>query len=62
MALYYYSKDRPAEELRATHTTLFQSRPGEESLSNPTTFRETIKRFVPPIVLDVTRGRRKKTS
>jgi Rps23 Pro-64 3,4-dihydroxylase Tpa1-like proline 4-hydroxylase len=60
MALYYYTKDRPAEELMAAHTTRFQSRPGEE-LNTRVPMKETLKRFVPPIVLDVAHNRRKRT-
>jgi 2OG-Fe(II) oxygenase superfamily len=60
MALYYYTKDRPAEELMAAHTTRFQRRPGE-ALITRTPMKDTLKRFVPPIVIDVTRDRRKRT-
>jgi Rps23 Pro-64 3,4-dihydroxylase Tpa1-like proline 4-hydroxylase len=61
MALYYYTKDRPAEELMSAHSTRFQARPGE-AINGRMPLRETLKRFVPPIVLDVTRGRRGGTS
>jgi len=30
LALYYYSRDRPAEERSDKHSTLFKARPGEE--------------------------------
>ena len=60
MALYYYTKDRPREELMSPHSTRFQRRPGEE-LNTRRSSKETLKRFVPPIMLDVTRGRRKQT-
>jgi Rps23 Pro-64 3,4-dihydroxylase Tpa1-like proline 4-hydroxylase len=60
MALYYYTKDRPPEELMPAHTTRFQRRPGE-ALNSRMPLKETLKRFVPPIVLDVARDRRKRT-
>lgn len=61
IALYYYTKDRPPEELMPKHTTRFQHRPGE-TLNSRRPLKETVKRFVPPIVLDVARDRRKRTS
>lgn len=60
MALYYYTKDRPREELMSTHTTRFQRRPGEE-LNTRMSTKDTLKRFVPPIVLDAARSRRNRT-
>lgn len=30
IALYYYTSDRPAEELAESHSTVFRARPGEE--------------------------------
>ena len=60
MALYYYTKDRPSEELMPAHSTRFQRRPGE-AMNSRMSAKETLKRFVPPIVLDVTRDRRKRT-
>jgi Rps23 Pro-64 3,4-dihydroxylase Tpa1-like proline 4-hydroxylase len=60
MALYYYTKDRPAEEVMPNHTTRFQSRPGE-GLTARKPLKETLRPFIPPIVLDVARGRRKQT-
>src|SRR4051795_519961 len=35
MALYYYSKDRPASERNEGHNTLFKARPGEEFPAPP---------------------------
>lgn len=71
IALYYYSKDRPAEETQSTHNTLFQSRPGEE-LENasppppPPSRGESIKaalRWVtPPILIEARRRLRDRRS
>lgn len=60
MALYYYTKDRPSEELIPAHTTRFQRRPGEV-LNSRKPLKETLKRFVPPIVIDVARNQHKRT-
>jgi hypothetical protein len=63
IALYYYSKDRPADQLGGEHNTLFKARPGEE-LPAPTpvetpSLAQRIKtgaRLVtPPIVLEAWR-------
>jgi hypothetical protein len=59
IALYYYSNGRPPEEVSAKHTTLFQRRPGEARLGGASSFRDSLKRFVPPIVTDLVRDRRK---
>jgi hypothetical protein len=66
MALYYYSKDRPAEERNEGHNTLFQARPGE-ALPDPVaapkpSLAERVKagavRVAPPILVDAWRRRR----
>ncbi|MUL47838.1 2OG-Fe(II) oxygenase [Mycobacterium sp. CBMA293] len=50
MALYYYTNGRPDEEKAlGEHSTLFRSRPGE-SLNS--TFKQELKRWVPPAVLE----------
>lgn len=50
MALYYYTNGRPEEEISlGDHTTLFRARPGETMSS---TFRQDLKRWVPPVALD----------
>jgi hypothetical protein len=66
MALYYYSKERPAEEQAGEHNTLFQARPGEE-LEQPApppgvTARPLLARIkagalrlAPPILVDAWR-------
>jgi hypothetical protein len=68
MALYYYSKDRPADQQGNEHNTLFQARPGEElpPVAPPEPpvppRRERVKRALrqvtPPIVADAVRRRR----
>lgn len=67
MALYYYSKERPAEEGGAEHNTLFQARPGEELPGAPAPAPEDdrlarmkagARQLTPPIVLDAWRRRR----
>src|SRR3954452_25043353 len=65
IALYYYTKDRPAEEKSEAHNTLFQARPGEDIaapvMSKPP-LRERLKTAaagsLPPIVADAVRRRR----
>jgi hypothetical protein len=67
MALYYYSKDRPAEEKNEEHNTLFQARPGEE-LPEPAPVVEKrpvgerlkagARQVLPPILVDAVRRRR----
>lgn len=65
MALYYYTRDRPAEERNAAHNTLFQARPGErlpepEPVKPPPVerFKAGLLRFAPPILVDAVRRRR----
>lgn len=52
LALYYYSRGRPAHEVAASHTTIFKRRPGE---SIPRTLNELGENLLPPIVLDAIR-------
>jgi hypothetical protein len=52
IALYYYSNGRPASELRASHTTVFKRRPGEQVRR---TISEVGESLLPPIVLDAIR-------
>jgi hypothetical protein len=63
IALYYYSKDRPAEEQGAAHNTLFKARPGEE-LPPPQTpvkpppaqrLKAAIRLVTPPILIEAWR-------
>lgn len=63
MALYYYSKDRPAEESNGAHNTLFQARPGED-LPEPAPppappvserIKNAVLRVTPPILVDLVR-------
>lgn len=58
IALYYYSNGRPPEEVSESHSTLFQARPGEsfsqkEPKSVSLQLKETMKKFVPPILFDL---------
>lgn len=69
VALYYYSKDRPAEERSDGHNTLFQARPGEQ-LPEPgsappvadrgSRLRTAALRLAPPILVDAVRRRRRR--
>ncbi len=52
LALYYYSKGRPASEVAASHTTIFKRRPGE---AIPRTLSEIGENLLPPMVLDAIR-------
>jgi Rps23 Pro-64 3,4-dihydroxylase Tpa1-like proline 4-hydroxylase len=71
MALYYYSKDRPADEQNTAHNTLFQARPGEtlEDAPPPEPPRPSarqrlkagLKAVTPPILADAVRRRRRGT-
>jgi Rps23 Pro-64 3,4-dihydroxylase Tpa1-like proline 4-hydroxylase len=56
MALYYYTVERP-EGSEADHTTVFKARPGEEFSS---TARQALKRWVPPVISDALRERRRR--
>ena len=61
LALYYYSNGRPDEEVSDEHGTLIRSRPGEmiDGSNGPSTAKSILKRFIPPIVMDI-RDRLKK--
>lgn len=56
MALYYYTNGRPEEEFTGEHSTLFRQRPGEDFQG---TFRQTLKRWVPPALADLVSRRGK---
>jgi hypothetical protein len=66
VALYYYSKHRPAGESNGAHNTLFQARPGEELKAPPASaarpaaerLKDGIRQVTPPILLDAVRRRR----
>jgi hypothetical protein len=56
IALYYYSSDRPRDEISNAHWTLFKQREGE-------TFKETLRekimsRYMPPALVDWARNRK----
>jgi hypothetical protein len=66
IALYFYSKDRPAGQGGGEHNTLFQARPGEK-LEAPEADRHrkpgarlkaAVRQVTPPILLDAVRRRR----
>jgi hypothetical protein len=69
LALYYYSKDRPADEQGAVHNTLFKARPGED-LPEPVQAKPPLSvrlagallRVAPPILVDAWRRRRARRS
>lgn len=59
LALYYYSNGRPAHELNGkSHSTIFKTRPqdtfdpNEFSGESKGGLKQTLKKFVPPILLD----------
>ncbi len=66
LALYYYTKDRPASERRDEHNTLFQARPGEEFGDEPgssgRTFKDRakagVRQVAPPILYEAVKRRR----
>lgn len=64
LALYYYSNGRPAEEVKEqAHSTIFLARPNESiapaDLSPKKSFKEVVKQFIPPILLELGRGLKK---
>jgi Rps23 Pro-64 3,4-dihydroxylase Tpa1-like proline 4-hydroxylase len=59
LALYYYTNGRPAEEVSKGHTTIFKAREGEE-IEPETKSERFIKKFIPPILLDVKNALMKK--
>ena len=56
IALYYYSRDRPRDELAASHNTLFKARPGE-SFPVVERLKAAALRVTPPILVDARRRR-----
>jgi Rps23 Pro-64 3,4-dihydroxylase Tpa1-like proline 4-hydroxylase len=54
LALYYYTNGRPAEEITADHTTLFQHRPGE-SFEIRKSAKDVLRRWIPPAISDLLR-------
>lgn len=57
LALYYYSNGRPAEEVSDfDHSTIFKARPDEdltEEISQSEKAKLLIKKFIPPILIDL---------
>lgn len=58
MALYYYTNGRPASEAADDHTTLFHQRPGEKWQASA---KQSLKRWVPPALVELA-GRRRDRS
>jgi Rps23 Pro-64 3,4-dihydroxylase Tpa1-like proline 4-hydroxylase len=56
IALYYYSRDRPRNEVAATHNTLFKARPGE-TFPTIERLKAAALRVTPPILIDARRRR-----
>ena len=50
IALYYYTNGRPEAETATDHSTVFKQRPGEHWQG---TARQTIKRWVPPAIVEL---------
>jgi hypothetical protein len=63
IALYYYTKGRPAEEQSAAHSTLYQSESDARGTPAParralqSDFKRALSRWVPPAALDFYRRR-----
>lgn len=58
IALYYYSNGRPEEEINeglVDHSTLFKARKGHERevVRQQLNWRQQVKRFIPPVLLDL---------
>ena len=54
LALYYYTNGRPAEEISASHSTLWQARPAEDLGGGPepprSRLKDLAKDLLPPVV------------
>jgi hypothetical protein len=62
LAMYYYTSGRPVEETTPGHSTLFQQRPGDEVAAPPHVFKSVVKSLVPPILVQLFRKVRGKSS
>jgi hypothetical protein len=65
LALYYYSNGRPVEEYSPEHGTLTRPRPGETIVGinrrlTAHSMKSILKRFVPPILIDIRAALKKK--
>jgi hypothetical protein len=56
IALYYYSRDRPRNEVAAAHNTLFKARPGE-TFPAFERLKAAALQVTPPILIDARRRR-----
>jgi Rps23 Pro-64 3,4-dihydroxylase Tpa1-like proline 4-hydroxylase len=59
IAVYYYTNGRPEEELREGHSTLFQHRGGGGEIGGGKNLKQTIRSFVPPILVDAVKRTRR---
>jgi 2OG-Fe(II) oxygenase superfamily len=59
MATYYYSNGRPEEEISGEHTTMFQTRPGEEPEKHPISMKDVLKAVTPPILISAVKKLKK---
>jgi hypothetical protein len=54
LAIYYYTNGRPSEEITDRHSTLYLPRPGEKVYSSTETLKAILKKFIPPIAIELT--------
>jgi len=59
IALYYYTSERPEQEVRGAHTTLFQRTPGERwNLSLKQRVSRLLTRWTPPVLYETYKRRK----
>ncbi|MBI2587811.1 2OG-Fe(II) oxygenase [Candidatus Azambacteria bacterium] len=59
LALYYYTADAPSPDARI-HSTIFQARPGEHVEEPRRSWKQFLKRLLPPIALDIFKAVRRR--